>query len=551
VEPDLTKPTDECILVLAPIGRDAELACSALNNAGFGTEICRNLGEVMEKLSAAMYGAMLVAEEALAPAVMARMREYLRTQSPWSDLPVIVLTGGGNSSAAHSPALSLFGQEGNVTLLERPIRVVTLCSTARVALRARRRQYEVRDLLRQREEVLASERAARSDAERTGRMKDEFLATLSHELRTPLNAIVGWCSLLQDGPDDRDELKQGLETIERNARAQKRIIEDLLDMSRIISGKIRLEIHPFDLAEVVDAAVDTVRPAAEAKSIALQTVHEPRLGPVTGDASRLQQVFWNLLANAIKFTPSGGTVRIRVQRLNAHVEVSVSDSGDGIKPEFLPLVFDRFRQADSSTTRHHGGLGLGLAIVKQLVELHGGIVRAESAGQGQGAAFTVELPVASPQPETPRRTLPQAGASDLLGHADWKDGCRLNGVKVVVVDDEPDAREIVKRLLEDCHADVLVAGSAEEALDMIRSSHPDVLVSDIGMPGEDGYSLIRRVRALPADEGGTIPAMALTAYARSEDRVQALRGGFQMHAVKPVEPAELLAMVASLASSRH
>lgn len=538
---------DESILILAPVGRDAELASAALGTAGFQTEICRDLPTLVTGLETPR-GAVLIGEEALAPSALPLLTAYLRAQPTWSDLPIILLTSGGSPMETNPWWLGLFGNDGNVTLLERPLRVVTLCSTVRVALRARRRQYEVRDLLRQREEVLASERAARSEAERAGRMKDEFLATLSHELRTPLNAIVGWCALLQGGPADDEDLAQGLETIERNARAQTRIIEDLLDMSRIISGKIRLEVQPLDLREVLLAAVDTVRPAAEAKSIGLQVSLNARLGPVIGDANRLQQVFWNLLTNAIKFTPKGGRVKVTTHRVNSHLEVNVVDTGDGIKPEFLPLVFDRFRQADSTTTRHHGGLGLGLAIVKQLVELHGGSVHARSAGRGHGATFTVALPLSVSMPPEVGVSPGEVMESDSAVRADWKADIRLHGMKIVVVDDEPDARDVVKRLLEGCGAEVQVAANAAEAIELIRHHRPDLLVSDIGMPGEDGYSLIRRLRALPAEDGGATPAIALTAYARSEDRVQALRGGFQLHAVKPVEPAELLAMVASLAS---
>jgi signal transduction histidine kinase/ActR/RegA family two-component response regulator len=545
VETEITEADDESILVLAPVGRDAELASAALDFAGFHPVVCQDLRELIEKLVTTR-GAVLVAEEALAPAAMPELTAFLRSQPPWSDLPIILLTSRGTGPETSPPALSLFGREGNVTLLERPIRVITLCSTVRVALRARRRQYEVRDLLQQREEVLASERAARAEAERAGRMKDEFLATLSHELRTPLNAIVGWCSLLQGGPTDDAELAQGLETIERNARSQKRIIEDLLDMSRIISGKIHLDVQRLDLAEVIQAAVDTVRHAADAKQISLRVVLSSDLGLVSGDPNRLQQVFWNLLTNAIKFTPKAGTVKVILRRVHSQAEVSVADSGDGIKAEFLPLVFDRFRQADSSSTRRHGGLGLGLAIVKQLVELHGGHVAARSAGAGLGATFIVTLPLAAVLPQQATDALPQEESASQSPSPEWNPGVQLSGIKLLVVDDEPDARDIVKRLLDGCGAEVRSAGSAAEALQLIQADPPDVLISDIGMPSEDGYSLIRAVRALPAEKGGAIPAVALTAYARSEDRVQVLRGGFQMHAVKPVEPAELLAMVASL-----
>ena len=390
--------------------------------------------------------------------------------------------------------------------------------------------------------------AAKNEAERNSRMKDEFLATLSHELRTPLNAILGWSQVLRADHADPDDLAQGLATIERNARAQTQIIEDLLDMSRIISGKVRLDVQRIDLAPALEAAIETMRPTADAKGIRLQTVLDPIARPVSGDPNRLQQVFWNLLSNAIKFTPKGGRVQVLLERVNSHLEVSVIDSGEGIAADFLPHVFDRFRQADASTTRQHGGLGLGLAIVKQLVELHGGSVRVKSGGRDQGTTFVVSLPLtvlhAEPAPPETERRHPQAGASSAPLPSQ---NLNLGGVKVVVVDDEVDARALDKRVLEDRGAVVRAAGSAEEVLRLFGEEKPDVLVSDIAMPGEDGYSLIRRVRALRAEGGGNVPAVALTAYARAEDRMKAILAGFQMHVTKPVEPAELLTMVASLA----
>jgi PAS domain S-box-containing protein len=392
------------------------------------------------------------------------------------------------------------------------------------------------------------ERAARTEAERQGRMKDEFLATLSHELRTPLNAILGWSQVLRSGRKaDPEDVRRGLETIERNARAQTRIIEDLLDMSRIISGKVRLDVQRVELSSVLDAAVATVRHAADAKGVRLQVVLDPNAGVVAGDPARLQQVFWNLLSNSVKHSQRGGRVQVLLDRVNSHVEVNVIDDGEGISPEFLPHVFDRFRQADSTTTRRHGGLGLGLSIVKQLVELHGGTVRAASAGVGQGATFTVMLPLTPVQLEsepTGERRHPRA---DVDPNA-VSDACvKLAGVRVLVVDDEPDARSLLERLLADCEAVVTTAASAAEALDVVRREKPDVVVSDIGMPGEDGYALIRKVRALGPGEGGDVLAVALTAYARTEDRTRAMLAGFQTHVAKPVEPAELVAAVASLA----
>ena len=390
---------------------------------------------------------------------------------------------------------------------------------------------------------------AKNEAERSSRMKDEFLATLSHELRTPLNAILGWSQVLRDNHADPADLAQGLATIERNARAQTQIIENLLDMSRIISGKVRLDVQRIDLAPALEAAIETMRPAADAKGIRLQSVLDPVARPVSGDPNRLQQVFWNLLSNAIKFTPKGGREQVVLERVNSHLEVSVIDSGEGIAADFLPHVFDRFRQQDASTPRRHGGLGLGLAIVKQLVELHGGSVRVESAGTGQGTTFRVLLPLWVVRPDAD----PSGGA---LVHpkGDAKtprplpaDGLNLVGVEVLVVDDEADARALVKRLLEDRGASVRAVGSAAEALALLAVRPPDVLVSDIGRPGEDGYALIRQVRALAQEQGGNVPAVALTAYARSEDRLKVILAGFQMHLAKPVEAAELLALVASLA----
>jgi signal transduction histidine kinase/CheY-like chemotaxis protein len=394
--------------------------------------------------------------------------------------------------------------------------------------------------------LLDSERAARAEAERMSDLKDDFLATLSHELRTPLSAILGWSQVLRRRKVSDAELQHAIDIIERNARAQTQLIEDLLDMSRITSGKVRLDIQPVEPATFIDAALETVRPAANARGIRLEKVLDPMAGPISGDPSRLQQVVWNLLSNAIKFTPRGGEVRVLLKRVNAHVELSVADTGAGIRAEFLVHMFERFRQADASTTRKHGGLGLGLSIVRHLVELHGGTVRAHSAGEGRGATFVVELPLAVAQGAAeadvrlhpaPRRAVPP----------DYRI-CDLSGLTVLVVDDEPDARELLARVLNDCGAEVMAAGSAREALALFARRRPDLLVSDIGMPEMDGFELLRRVREQENGNGGTrLPAIALTAFARSEDRTRALRAGFLIHVSKPVEPAELVASVASVA----
>ena len=402
----------------------------------------------------------------------------------------------------------------------------------------------------QKDRLLESERAARNEVERTSRIKDEFLATLSHELRTPLNAILGWSHLLRTAAAQfPEELQEGLEIIERNARSQAQIIEDLLDMNRIISGKIRLDVQRLELSPVIQAAIDTVMPAATAKGIRLAPILNPLAGPVSGDPNRLQQIFWNLLSNAVKFTPKGGRIQVLLERVNSHVEVSVVDNGEGIDPAFLPHVFDRFQQADSSTTRQHGGLGLGLAIVKQLVELHGGTVQARSEGPGRGAMFSVQLPmtvIPAEPPLKPDRIAPATSPVPVAVSL----RAEIDGLRVVILDDDPDSRGVLKRLVEDCRATVSAASTPDEAIRLIEANPPDIVISDIGMPGEDGYSFIRRVRALPPERGGKTPAIALTAYARAEDRVSAIVAGFQHHLGKPVEPAELMAVIASLARRR-
>jgi PAS domain S-box-containing protein len=389
------------------------------------------------------------------------------------------------------------------------------------------------------------------EAQAANRLKDEFLATLSHELRTPLNAIVGWSRLLLTGNLGAEASRNALEAIARNAKAQTQIVEDVLDISRIITGKLRLDLRPTALDAVVGAAVDAIRPAAEAKGVVLATQSDGDTGLVMGDADRLQQVAWNLLSNAVKFTPRDGRVELRVSRVEPHVEITVADTGAGIAPEFMPYVFDRFRQADSSTTREHGGLGLGLAIARQLVELHGGSIMAESPGEGGGATFTVRLPATTAAVEADETAwqaeIVEAAVGDSApeGH-----GGTLEGLRVIVVDDDEDARLLVAEMLAERGALPVTAASAAEALAAIEVTPPDVLVSDIGMPGEDGYALITKVRALAPERGGSVPAVALTAYARVEDRVRALASGFQMHVPKPVDPEELAVVVATLAEWR-
>lgn len=395
----------------------------------------------------------------------------------------------------------------------------------------------------ERNQLLTREQEARAAAEAANRLKDEFLATLSHELRSPLNAMLGWTRLLNSRKFDEATTARALQTIERSAKSQAQLVEDLLDVSRIIQGKLRLNTRPVELVSVIEAAIETVRPAAEAKEINLQSVLDPATGPVAGDFDRLQQVVWNLVSNAIKFTPKGGQVQARLERVNSHVEITVTDTGKGIDPEFVPYVFERFRQADSSSTRVYSGLGLGLAIVRHLVELHGGTVRAHSEGEDKGATFTVKLPL---MPVRVKRHLDGQVYPTVAG-VPFDNSPALNGVRVLIVDDEVDSREFLVAALEQCEAKVFAFASASEALEALLRLKPDVLVSDIAMPLEDGYSLIRKVRQLSAEQGGQIPAIALTAYARAEDRMKALASGFQSHIPKPVEPAELATVVASLA----
>ena len=396
---------------------------------------------------------------------------------------------------------------------------------------------------KEREEILDAERNARMAAQRATRIKDEFLATLSHELRTPLSSILGWTQILLKGlatsPVDQ---QRAIEVIDRNARAQVQLIDDLLDLSRIMTGKLRLDLQQVAMLDVVQAAVDSAEPAAAAKDIRLRSLLDPQRMMVNGDASRLQQVVWNLLTNAIKFTPKGGQVQVLLQRVNSHVELSVADSGIGIPESFIARVFDRFSQRDSSTTRVHGGLGLGLAICKQLVELHGGVIRAASPGEGQGATFFVELPVSIMQVETERtRAHPTAEAHESESVA----LPRLDGVHAFVVDDEPDARDLLRRVLEDQGAAVTCFDSADSVLTALQSSRPAVIVSDVGMPGMDGYQMMRVLRARePLDS--RIPALALTAFARAEDRKRSLVAGFQAHLAKPFDVAELVLLVATL-----
>lgn len=388
-------------------------------------------------------------------------------------------------------------------------------------------------------QLLVRAERARSEAEAANRIKDEFLATLSHELRTPLTSLLGWSSVLREAKRDEKVLTQGLEAIDRNAKVQAQLIDDLLDVSRIVSGKLNLDVRPLDISSVARAAINVVRPAADAKGITLDYSAEPGLGAISADSARLQQIIWNLLSNAVKFTPHGGKISVRLEQDGSDARFTIQDTGQGIDSEFLPRVFDRFRQADSSTTRSFGGLGLGLAIVRHLVELHGGTVSAHSDGVNKGATFSATFPLLADRAE------PIAVA--LSGEMKCFEARSLDGLRVLLVDDEPEARQILSTVITRTGAEVRTCNSASEALAKLAEWKPDVILSDIAMPDEDGYSFINKVRALPRDEGGEIPAAALTAYAREADRSQALAAGYQMHIAKPIGAGQLVSMIARLA----
>ncbi|HEY0428849.1 MAG TPA: ATP-binding protein [Pyrinomonadaceae bacterium] len=470
---------------------------------------------------------------------------------PEGHLPVVsYLAVPVNSRAGEVLGGLFFGHEKENVFSEQSERIVEgLAAQAAVAM-DNARLFESIKQERSKAEAAAEENERLfMDAKEANRLKDEFLATISHELRTPLNAITGWSSMLMSQSLGEEDRLRAIETINRNARVQAQIIDDILDVSRIITGKLRLDIQLIDPSRVIESAVESARPAAEARGIRLQMMLDPQAGPVSGDPNRLQQVIWNLLTNAIKFTPKGGRAQLRLERVNSHVEISVSDNGQGISADFLPHVFERFRQSDSTTSRRHGGLGLGLSIVRQLVEMHGGSVSVTSPGEGQGATFVVTLPIAVVRSKSfgennkDERVHPKTSE-----HAVAFD-CppQLKGLRVLCVDDEKDARELLTAVLEQCDAETLAVASTAEALSAIDEFNPHILVSDIGMPVEDGYELIRQVREKELlHHRKRIPAVALTAYARVEDRLRALSAGFQMHVPKPVEPAELAAVIASL-----
>jgi signal transduction histidine kinase/ActR/RegA family two-component response regulator len=473
-------------------------------------------------------GAVLVAEEALLDGVLGRLEEVLFEQPVWSDMPLIVFSG--NTVSAENLLQALSGKF-NATIVERPIRITMLVSAVRGALRARERQYQARDLLAQ--------------LEQADQQKDLFLATLSHELRTPLNSILGWIHILRRRNIGGPEVAHALDVIDRNARAQSEMIADILLVSRVITGKVELSMEPIELTSIVSESIDVIRPSAESKNIEVSLhTRDYMPSPVEGDTERLQQVLLNLLTNAVKFTEENGKIDITLRRVDENVEVEVKDNGCGIEPRFLPFIFERFRQADSRHTRRVGGLGLGLAIVSHLVELHGGKVEAYSEGRNKGARFVVKLPIM--EAARVESSISPHVTSAPNGHGELS----LNGLRILIVEDDADSRDMLATILMQRGARVIEAENVERGFALFRSERPDILVSDVGLPEQDGYDLIRQIRTLSPSEGGDLPAIALTGYVSLQDQIQTLSAGFQEHLPKPVDTDRLIALLVELSKTK-
>ncbi|HKY06051.1 MAG TPA: ATP-binding protein [Blastocatellia bacterium] len=509
-------PREERVLILAPTGRDAVLTERILAESGISSQPCSSMEELCFEMLAGG-GAALLTEESLNNRAIGCLLESLEKQPAWSDFPLIVFAINAESSGV---LLSTLGERANLIVLERPINISVVISAVRSALRARRRQYQTRSLFLELEEA--------------DRQKDLFLATLSHELRTPLNSVLGWIHLLRGGSLGEADAERALDTIERNARAQIQLITDILFVSRVITGKLNLDMSQVDLRAVAQAAIDVVQPSIDNRQIRLKTSFDPNLSAITGDPGRLQQVVWNLLSNAAKFTPPGGEIELAIRSTGRAVQIVVKDSGKGINPDFLPFVFDRFRQADNSYRRGHGGLGLGLAIVKHLVDLHGGTVRAESAGEGQGAMFIVSLPASAETAVSSEKDRPKVKQVEPSLDAQVVPEY-VRGLKALIVEDDADSREMLVNVISQWGIEPVAVGSAAEALEAIEQVQPDVLISDIGMPGQDGYDLIRKVREMEPAKGGLVPAVALSGYASEEDKARSLLSGFQAHITKPIQ----------------
>lgn len=521
---DVTGHLDDRVLIFAPVGKDAPLTEEVLVRAKIDRHVCSTSSALCTEFLRGA-AAILLTEEALEDPGIHELMECLRSQPTWSDIPIL-LFADAERSEVYLRTLRLLEGLRNVILLERPIRLGAALSLIRSAIRGRERQYELRDLLHALGE-------AREDAEMANRLKDEFLATVSHELRTPLNAILGWTTMLRDGNVQPRHVMRALDTIHRNASAQVQIVNDLLDISRIVRGNVQLAPKLMPLAPLLTLAVESITPTADAKGVSLVRSIQSAPVFVWADSDRLQQVFWNLLSNAVKFTQNGGRVEVALQQDGADAVIRISDNGSGIPSDFLPFVFERFRQGDGSSTRRHGGLGLGLSIVRHLVELHGGRMAAASDGEGMGSTFTLTLPARDADVK----------ASAPVAHHERRPKSRtldLEGAHVLIVDDERDARELLRAMLADTGARISEADSAGEALRRINDDPPDIVLADIAMPGQDGHTLMRAIRALPDGAGEAIRAIAVSAYARREDRERARAAGFNDHVGKPVQIEELI-----------
>jgi signal transduction histidine kinase len=536
----MTRPLNILLLEDSPI--DAELieACLAEGNFDFKLIRVDTEKDFQDKIESNNFD-LILADYSLPSFDGLSALKVVRATNP--DLPFIFVSG------AIGEELAIETLKSGATDYVLKQRLQRLVPAVERALREAREIKERKRIEAERDELLQREQQARTEAESANRAKDEFLAVLSHELRTPLTAILGWSRMLRSKTMDEKSMGYALEVIERNARIQTQLIEDILDISRIITGKLELEMNIIDLHSIIDAAIDIVKPLADAKHIQVIPQLDAPIGLVKGDPSRLQQVIWNLLSNAIKFTPRGGLVKLSLDQVNSHVQIQVIDTGQGIEKEFLPFVFDRFKQANSSSKRKHGGLGLGLAIVRHLVEMHNGSVHAESEGLDKGAVFTIKLPLAETRANLKDK---QGDGKDFEASKESliDEITRLDNLRVLIVEDDKDTRDFLIHALERAGAIVNAASSVEEALTAIAEFKPDVLVSDIEMPEKDGYDLIRNVRERELKKENRLPAAALTAYARSEDRMKALRAGFQTHIPKPVNVAELTAVIANLAITR-
>jgi signal transduction histidine kinase/ActR/RegA family two-component response regulator len=537
-----TNKTDasQVVLILAPMGKDADLAASVLCTAKMVPKPCQSLSELSERLRAegSSVGALLLTEESLgSSADCSSLTEWLENQEPWSELPIVVLTRPGPQTRVTAQRVRTLRSPA-VTVLERPLRPATLLSALRAALQSRERQYQVRDLLESQRRAGVELQKARLNAEASDRAKDQFLAMVAHELRTPLNAIVGWTYLMRETPNDQTLMAQGLEVLQRNTGTLVELISDLLDTSRIVAGNLTLDFKDVDLKQIVTTSIETLRPEAAEKGIALESLVEiPQeiSCRIWGDEARLRQILSNLLTNALKFTPGGGSVSVQLRKAQAKAMIVVKDTGKGISQEFLPHIFERF----SRDGAQNPGLGLGLAICRHLVELHGGSISAESEGPGRGALIKVELPTmttnSAPDPE-------HTGAEE-------KPDTRLQSIRVVGVDDNADSRELLKAILQHSSAEASVVGSGQEALEAIRNVHPDVLICDLAMPEMDGYELLEKIRSLEPHIA-QLPVIAFTAAAREKDRVWTRLAGFQAHLTKPIDPDELVRTILELARLR-